>query len=534
MPRAECLPLSLIPHTSQIFRDYSTDFDRVRQWYCTNDSNALGDPQAQANYDANEYPDARRFAVADILAAQNTRWGASAATLANIERLRNGAPAVVTGQQVILFGGPLLTILKAVTAIKHSRARGAVPVFWLATEDHDLAEVRSAHILDAKLALHTFSSDADAPHPDSPVADVVLPSGIADEVAAACELHGETEIADFLRDAYKPGVTFGDAFACLFARIFAEDGLILLDPSDAAFHRVAAPVFEHAISHAADLNSALMVRNKELEAAGYETQVNVTRASSLMFLMEDGSRRVVQRANGHFTLGHRRIEAAELLAIAQSHSERLSANVLLRPAVQDFLLPTLAYIGGPAELAYFAQTDVVYRAILGRAAPVLPRISATIVEPKMAKRLERYSLAVSDTFAPLEDFRRLVAARALPPTLNDDFERAQYQLGEVLTSLASSLEQLDPTLVEASQRAASKISYQLTRLQARAANARARRSEETTRHVSELSAALYPHGGLQERHVAGISFLARNGLSLIRELESTLLPDCAGHQLLWL
>ena len=190
----------------------------------------------------------------------------------------------------------------------------------------------------------------------------------------------------FLREAYRPGENFGSAFARLFSRLFAQWGVILLDASDPELHRIAAPIYSAAIERAAELDDALLARGRELEAAGYHQQVKVTPSSTLLFTLRQGARVPVhRRANGggaEFLVNDETISQAELLRRIASEPEQFSANVLLRPVVQDYLLPTLAYVGGAAEIAYFGQGAVVYKALLGRATPILPRFSATIVETK--------------------------------------------------------------------------------------------------------------------------------------------------------
>ena len=188
---------------------------------------------------------------------------------------------------------------------------------------------------------------------------------------------GDSEVTKFLREAYRPGENFGSAFARLFSRLFAQWGVVLLDASDPEFHRIAQPIYSAAIERAAELDDALLARGRELEAAGYHQQVKVTPSSTLLFTLRRrgpraGTSAGKRRVGRSFLVGDETISQAELLRRIASQPEQFSANVLLRPVVQDYLLPTLAYVGGAAEIAYFGQGAVVYKALLGRATPDSP------------------------------------------------------------------------------------------------------------------------------------------------------------------
>src|SRR5450755_614142 len=396
--KAQCLPFRQIPHTTPIFADFLSWSPSIRSFYARSPhlSEWLKDETAAISYDS-----ARRVRVADILEGQNRAWDASPKTLENIARLRGGASALVTGQQVGLFGGPLFSIFKALSTVKlaHEASESGsdcVPVFWLATTDHDLDEISHVSILGTDGSLQRLSATTRG-LPDAPVGTVTFGPEIEPVVEAAAGLLGDSEVTKFLREAYRPGENFGSAFARLFSRLFVDWGVILLDASDPDFHRMAAPVYVAAIERAAELDDALLARGRELEAAGYHQQVKVTPSSTLLFTLRNGARVPIHRqsnASGASfvvrTLDKDEIiPQAELLRQVASEPEQFSANVLLRPVVQDYLLPTLAYVGGAAEIAYFGQGAVVYQALLGRATPILPRFSATIVEAKPQALLER-------------------------------------------------------------------------------------------------------------------------------------------------
>ncbi len=532
MMRTECLLLDRIPHTSQLFRDFLERFEKVASYY----PSAPFQPSAfsqQSAILAQDYPASRREAVAQVLTRQSHVWRGSEQVFSNLERFRSGAMAIVTGQQVALFGGPLFSVLKAVTAIKLAREnsdRGVdcVPIFWMATEDHDIAEVSTFHYRVEgqmrSLQIHPQIQE------HAPVGMATLQPEITAHLDQLALDLGDSQVIDLLRECYQPGARMGDAFARLFSRLFAQHGLILIDPNDPELHQIAAPFFQRAIKTADITTKELLQRSKTLEDAGYAAQVKVTPSSTNLFLIRDGARHSIQRSNGGYSADHQRISREDLLKIAESAPESLSAGVLLRPAMQDFLLPTLTYIGGPAEVAYFAQSEVLYRQVLGRVTPIVPRISATLIE----KTVQRKLLEVSDLFVSSEATRQLLAERSLPASLTEEMEAAKLQIAQLTDSLQQEIRKLDPTLVDAAARAASKMSYQIERLRRRVANAHAIKQQETSRAADLLSTSLYPHAALQERTLGGTYFLAAHGLGLLDEMFASLQTTCPDHQILYL
>jgi bacillithiol biosynthesis cysteine-adding enzyme BshC len=529
--KTECIPFDRLPHTSKLFTDFLVG--KANRFYprSIHFCDWVGDEAKGINLDH-----ARREAVAEVLRSQNKGWSASAKALENIERLKNGASAVVTGQQVGLFGGPLFSIFKALTAIKlaeEATLKGidCVPIFWLATEDHDFAEVNHANLLGReKTALRRVEVSAGGLE-GAPVSARPFAEDVKSAVAAASESLGDSEITDLLRGFYRAGETLGSAMAKFFARLFGEYGLVLLDPSNCDVHRIAAPIFVEAIRRSEELDKSLLQRGKELESAGYHQQVKVTASSTLLFSLESGARVPIKRVNGKFAIGKQHVSADELEQRLSQAPEKFSPNVLLRPIMQDFLLPTLVYVGGPAEVAYFAQCQVVYGTLLGRVTPVLPRGSATLVEEHQQKILQKLSFTLLDVFQEPETVRKLIAAKVMPADLNARFDEAAAQLENTLRSITEPLEKFDPTLADAAQRSASKMRYQLKRLRERTAAAELRRDEVVSRKGAELSTVLFPNKNLQEREIAGISFLARHGIDLVQRLYDTLQTSCPGHQI---
>ena len=532
---SECLPFTNIPHTSRLFLDFLSYSGKAPQFY----------PRSPyiREWVAEEaksivYPADRRKVVADLLERQNRGWGMGEKTAENLRRFRDGANVVVTGQQVGVFGGPLFAILKALTAValaEKSESAGvpAVPVFWLATEDHDLAEVSVGSVPASDGSLVTLRTSAKTIE-ESPVGDAVFTADIDAEIEKLTELLGTSDATDALSSAYRSGEKMGDAFAKFYSKVLAEWGVILIDAYEADFHQLAKPIYLAAANKADKLDELLLQRGKELEAAGYHQQVKVTSSSTQLFEILDGKRVVVQRSNGHFKAGSNRYTKEELLQRISATPEKFSANVLLRPVVQDYLLPTLAYTGGPAEVAYFTQVGVVHEQLLGRKTPVIPRFSATIVEPKQQKFLKKYNLKFADLLHGPEKLRVIMAQRVLPASLQQDMENAEQLVGHAMEKIRADLQQLDPTLVDSASKAEAKMRYQLQRLGGRAARAELKRNEVIDSNARNLSTHLFPNKNLPEREILGVYYLAKYGFDLLHTLHEAAQKECPDHQVLYL
>jgi bacillithiol synthase len=529
----------MLPRLTRIFADYATSHEPIAPFFASS-------PWSQEwLISAPAQPAAHRSAVADLLREQNLAWGAGEKALAQIERLRagsaspgepdrldGGAGAVVTGQQVALFGGPLFTLLKAATVLERAQTAGMVPIFWLASEDHDLAEVD--HVtLPARHALHTLKLHQEETSAGRPVGSLALGPKIAPLLDRAAELIGGTPEFDLLTASYTPGATFTSAFARLLSGIFADHGLVVIDASSRAFHALGAPVLRHAIEHAAGLEAALHERDRLLAERGYHSQVLVAPGSSLLFLLDadTGARMPLRRRGDTWLAGKTTLTSADLLAILEAAPERLSPNALLRPVFQDFVLPTAAYIGGPAEIAYFAQSQVLFQAILGRTTPILPRLSATIIEPAIDKLLVQHDLSLPDILQSHPDeLSHRLGARAIPIEGKRRLAATGNALDGELEALLSWTQSLDAGLARAAGVAASKMRYQMNRLRRLAANYQLRKEASIRRHVDTLSFNLFPDRHPQERSIGGIAYLSRYGGSLVAALMEAAAQTCPGHK----
>ncbi len=505
-----CIRHTDLPGTSRLFADFVYHFDRVSRFYRHNPHDPESLRRAAAEI---QYPDDRRAAIVHALRAQNGETE-------SLRRLAEpGVAAIVTGQQVGLFSGPAYTIYKAITAARLARDLSeqgipAVPVFWLATEDHDFAEVNHAWIFDGATQPVRIEAPGEMNGRQRPVGGIVLDRPPVDELAAVLSglAHGDEVIAA-VADAYRPGVTMGEAFRALLKTLLRKLDLIFLDPLDPAIRQIGAPIVAQAFQAAPELKSALLARNKELEAAGYHAQVHLEEKTSLFFVLQNGER-IPLRSAGDFD------------------PTQLSPNALLRPVVQDYLLPTLAYIGGPAELAYFAQAQVIYDRLLGRMPVVTARTSFTLLEPRTEKLLKRYRLSVGDSFVDPDHLKERIARTLVPDSVERAFASASQGVRHNLDCLGEELNQFDPTLAASLKKAHAKIDYQLEKTRRKIERETMRRDERAVTDSKYLSGLLFPHRHLQERFYSILPFLAEHGLDLIDRLYEAAQIDCPDHHVL--
>lgn len=539
LPTADCYPITVVPGLHRLFLDYCAGDAAARTFYLS----LPGKNVQGSGWQARPLVPAHWPELVRLLAEQNPSPTANPA----LEALCKGAGAVVTGQQVGLFGGPLFTPFKAASAVaraRHCNAAGHphVAIFWLASEDHDFAEINHV-VFPAGRELRTLAYTG-APEAPRPVGGIVLDERIAPLVEQAWELLGPSDAMDALADAYQPGRTFAQAFAQFYAKVFAALELLVLDASGRAFHRMGAPVLRAAVERADEFHAALVARQGELEAAGYQAQVAVGAQSSLLFLLDEktGARLALKRTvpsaqepDGLWHAGRQSYSTTDLLGILDAEPERISPSALLRPVFQDFLLSTSLNIGGPAEVAYFAQSAVLFERILGRITPVEPRFSATLIEPAIGELLHRHDLRLERVFGETPgSLAQLLAARAMPIEGKRKLAAAGTALDAELTPLLEWMGVLDAGLGRSAQTAASKMRYQMNRLRRLAASFQLQRDAALGRQAEAICQAIYPGGVLQERVHGAAWFLARHGFDLTEKLSAQAANTCPGHTAVWL
>ena len=483
--------------------------------------------------------------LVQLLAAQNHSPAAKPA----LASLADGAGAILTGQQVGLFGGPLYTPLKAATAIARARKSTAAghphaAIFWLASEDHDFAEVDHVTFpAGRELATLTYGK---APESAVPAGRIILDDSITPLVERAAELLGPSDATDALVAAYKPGRTFAQAFADFYSAIFAAQGLLIVDAAGRDFHRLGAPVLRAAIERADEFHAALIERSHALEAAGYHAQVAVAPQSSLLFLIDEktGARVALRRVaptaaepNGLWHADHQTYSTADLVGILDCRARAHLARRAPASRLSGFSVFDHSPGRRPCRDRLPRAVDRSLRAhSAADQTPPIARFSATLIEPSIAELLRKHDLSPEQVFAE-EDASALalrLAARSMPIETKQKLAAAGNALDAELTTLVEWLQSQDKGLGQSADTAAGKMRYQMNRLRTLAANFQLQRETTLTRHANSIFNALYPGGVLQERVHGAAYYFARYGLELAETLCEQAASLCPGHSALWL
>ncbi|HMO82252.1 MAG TPA: bacillithiol biosynthesis cysteine-adding enzyme BshC [Pyrinomonadaceae bacterium] len=542
--RVQSLDFSVIPGQSKLFVTYQHD-PRLLADYYPNSVGLHTDISSRIG-EVLERHTADRGPLCDALEEMNKKFGATEKTLGHIAMLRDSdTVAVVSGQQAGLFTGPLYTIYKALSAVRMAeclRERGfkAVPVFWVATEDHDFEEVSKTFVLDTEGRETRVSNEPKRCFDELPVGYIKLDESIHQTISSLFAALAHTEYTDELRglieSAWTPQSYFGDAFARMLTKILGNHGIIILCPLDSRLKALASPIYVEAIKRSEDIVSALQQRSNDLVKAGYPAQVHIgDDYFPLFWQARDGTRNSLKRSEqGTFRTkdGSREFTLDELAEIAEREPTRFSPSVVLRSVVQDYLLPTVCYFGGAAEVAYFAQSGEVYRLLSRLVTPIIHRQSFTLVESRHLRTLDRYGLEFEHLFAGINALLPEIVEKYLNRGTGELIIDVEQKVVAELDRLSEELASLDPTLAEYLANRRRKVIYHIESIRTKFHRAQFRRDAEARRQIEALFAALYPQGHLQERSLNVTYFLNRYGPGFLDWIYRSIELSDKGHRLL--
>jgi bacillithiol biosynthesis cysteine-adding enzyme BshC len=543
----ENLTFSDVPGQSGIFVEYQQNPLSLKKYYPevveshTQISQRI--PDVLANYKTD------RNLLCDALEEANKKIDAGKKTLENIKLLREPETvAVVTGQQAGLFSGPLYTIYKALSTVKLTeclRGRGvrAVPVFWIAEEDHDFDEIKKTFVLDKEGKLAELENQPGNLPENLPVGFIKLDKTIRETIENLFETIPRTEfsgdIHNLLSETYKSGESYSTSFAKFLAKILNKYGIIFFPPLDEDLKKLCAPVFSEAIEKSDEISAGLLKRKSELETAEYHTQVLVEENSFPFFwINENGERKALRRdlKSGKIKVQNSKVEFTkqELKSIAGNEPQNLSPNALMRPIIQDYLLPTILYFGGAAEIAYFAQNSVIYEILIRPVTPIQHRASFTIIEPKHRRTMEKYDLQFSDLFKGNEEILAKVVENFLNNGTAREFAEVEEIINTQLNRLDRHLLESEPTLSENLANRRRKIIWHIGALRKKYHRAEIFKNEVVRRRIETLFAALLPHNALQERTLNVITFLNLYGVNFIDWIYEAIDLDDKEHRIVFL
>lgn len=535
---ASRIPIDIrrLPWIKPFVVDYAFDHAKVAPFFAGDPRDARAWREAIARTRAHTRD---RDAIAAIIEAQQQRRGAPAEAIAAAARLRDRqAVAVVTGQQAGLFGGPLFTLLKALTALElaarlqNDHGVPAVAIFWIDAEDHDWDEVKSCGVLDGSLALRTVAmGNPPGAHVES-VARVRLDASVEAAIVELTALLPETEFTGSLlasiRAAYKSGVGMVDAFGRWMESILGGRGLIVYDSADVAAKPLAAALFAREIERAGETARLAADAGAAMEALGYSAQVTPHPDTVALFHL-NGGRQPVRISGDAFQVGESIEQKNVLFERVRRAPEEFSPNVLLRPVVQDTLFPTVCYVAGPNELAYLGQLRGIYSAFDVPMPLIYQRATATLLDSNAARFLIRNDVLLEQLQAQDESLLNQLLASQLPPGVDAAMQEVSRLLQDRMELLAASISQIDATLEAAARSALGRMEDDLKKLNAKVIQAAKRKDETLRRQFHHAQAQSFPGGDPQERSVGFVNFLNKYGPALIDRLLEELTTDMGVH-----
>lgn len=516
--------------------EYAYNFRNVEGLYAGDPA----DPQAWRDAVSRAQGHPRdRGALVSLLSAQQERRGAPpAARSATARLLEPSTVAILTGQQAGAFGGPLYTLLKAITALQLARRTERelhVPVqaiFWVDAEDHDWEEIRSCTVLDAEFRPRAVTLAAPDGAGELPVARLTLDERVEQTTAELDGVLQQTEftsdVLDTIRAAWRPGEGVVRAFAKWIEHLLGPHGLIVFESADPAAKPLASPIFARELSAPGRTAALAAEAGEALAARGHDPQV-VPQADSVSLFSLDGGRRPIRLEGDRLAIGEDAHASDALVREATDRPEAFSPNVLLRPIVQDTLFPTICYVGGPSELGYLGQLRGVYGHFGVPMPLVMPRTTATLLDSAAIRFLSKYHVAFEDLHAPDESALNRLLEAQLPPQVEESLRDAAARTHDAMMRVADALPSLDPTLEGAARTTLGKMEHELRSLHNKVIHAAKKRHETLRRQFVRAQAQAFPQGHPQERALAGIYFLNKYGPGLVDVLLDELPIDPAHH-----
>jgi bacillithiol biosynthesis cysteine-adding enzyme BshC len=534
-----------IPGSTKLFKDYVHSFERVKSFYSQDYRDiSLWESHIQ-RIEKRKY---ERKRLSEVLYEQNRRYGSGEKTFDNIELLNNPDTLVVfTGQQIGLFTGPLYTLYKAITAcklsdvLKEKTGRKVIPLFWMESDDHNPREVDFITFLDTKNNIAQLKVEMEEGR--RPVGSIHLNEKIVTTLDSLenMEIDSEfkTDIFKLLKSSYTMSENLADGFGKMMAALFNEYGLILVNSLDLDMEDISKPFFQNAVESWQEIKSRLSIQNEELKQHGYHNQIEGNPDILDVFVLHKGQRMPLKEVDGELIISNDDFSNHES-RITNHDNLSYSPNVAMRPIFQDWLFPTLAYVGGSSEVAYFAQLKPLYE-LFGVEMPVIfPRAGFTLVEKSVVKVLEKCGVSVAEFLDKPENIVQKVISTiidrgegsASSSRADEIFDELERNLSKSFKGLGDELIQIDPSLKGALETSQKKILYQLGKLKHGLYEGEKKRNEILVRQIERTSNHLYPNGRLQERVFNIVHYLVRYGTNFLSRIEKEIDPFSFEHKVI--
>ena len=495
---------------------------------------------AAAKIDGSSY---QRDTLSAILSREIEKTGISEKTRENIEKLRRPDSLVVfAGQQVGLFLGPMYAVIKALTSYKlalkleSELGRPVIPCFWMASDDHDFDEIKTARFLNRAGECRSISYQPETILDGLPMSDISLDEQINTVVseieAELIETEFSKKIIEFIKESYRKDVGLTAAFARLFNALLGDFGIVPVDPNFPGMKELMAPVFQNEIENHKEIFRIFEERSQEILSAGYHRQVHKTGDNLNLFLNDEGRRNIIVR-NGKFHLDGKDGEYSsdELLAVLAKNPEKFSPNVCLRPIAQCNAIPTVCQITGPSEAAYFAQIQPLFGYMEVPLPVIRPRLFATVMEPHIMKNINKLSLDFPSLYNDIEGEINRVILENYPPEIQQRAESLRPDVEKPLNELAESLKKNEPEGFQALEHTRKRIDHELNHLSKKLFSIHKKKHETVKSRIYKTAGFLFPDGKFQERVISPVYFVNKFGPDIFKKIEAQLDIDSIDHQI---
>ncbi len=536
-----------VSESNSLFDAYINDFGKVKDFY-------------QFNYQGNWETiikkrgdhQSERKKIARIMERQNKGWNAPQQVHENISKLDSqNSLVLITGQQAGVFGGPLYTICKIITTLKLANWLSTqysdynfIPCFWMEVDDHDFKEINHIHFFNKNNELRRLELTQESVDELKPIHSRQLHSEISGwKAIIEDEFHATEFMDDILKtffEAYSEQRSYPDAFARLILKFFGKYGLVVFDPTDPEMKKLGRPLFSKVIGAPFKIQEQLKEKNQSLAELNLPEQIQFQPNQTLLFYTDDKDQRVRIDVdeNGDFLLkynnGYEKLAKSKLMNIIEETPERLSANVALRPLFQDYVLPTVGYIAGPAEVAYFAQIGALYNYFDLNMPVIYPRHRITIIESKIQRLIEKLEIDIADLFHRRSDYLEFFIQQKQNENTFNEIEAVKAEITQKLNQLEKIVEEVDPTLVNAIQKTEQKTRSNIEQVINKITNSLKQNVATEMNQLKRTLLFLFPEDTYQERVINIIYFLIKYGPDFIHNLYEELPVDTKRHHLIYL
>ncbi len=523
-------PFSDLPF-SRLFQDYTSNFSRLADFF---DTNPFSELETEKKINTYSFQGNRKESVG-FLTEFNRLFDAQDEVYQSIKKLEDESSCtVVTGQQLTAYGGPLFTILKIITTIHYASiwekkyGRPFIPVFWLADEDHDFEEAATIGLPEGD-DLKKLSVGAD--HSNYPrVSEIMLGDSFEifrDKVKGyLTQTDFSSQLWDILDDSYQEGATYSEAFGKLILKMFGKFGLVLAGTNTNSSKKILLEPLCLSIEKSSEAFEALNKKSRELEDQGYHKQVHV-QSSNLFWIDDHGNREKITHSNLSWYIEGKEISwtDTELTHSIQQNPNRFSPNVFLRPITQNYLLPCIAYVAGPSELAYYGQMKEFYRVFNLDMPTLIPRYSATIIESGIERIIDKLPFENHQYNQRIEDLESAYIAKADTPDIESIYKNWKKSAEQCSVESKKAISKIDPTLEGSVERVINIFFNELDKLKGKTYRSVKEQEKTQIQRLRRIQSSLYPNGNLQEREVAFIYFMNKYGF----DIWSDILAELSEH-----